>query len=195
MVWPGAIERYLSCGETMAAWKSIECIIGAATSWMPGTASSERLVIENLIVSPTRARMIGPGTWSPNVQALNFTPGAISTILCVVSSRMVFTGAGSSGFSAASRLSALPSANAPLWRSAEIFAGTGFRSILETSYGSGAGEGLQPAMKIAVAPPPRSWNTVFIDPPYCCLADRQLGCERPGLAVVREARLEFLDCD
>ena len=30
MVCPGAIERYLSCGDTIAAWKSIECIIGAA---------------------------------------------------------------------------------------------------------------------------------------------------------------------
>jgi hypothetical protein len=38
MVCPGATERYLSCGETMAAWKSIECIIGAATMLMPGTA-------------------------------------------------------------------------------------------------------------------------------------------------------------
>ena len=32
MVWPGAIERYLSCGDTIAAWKSIECIIGAAVT-------------------------------------------------------------------------------------------------------------------------------------------------------------------
>ena len=37
MVCPGAIERYLSCGDTMAAWKSIECIIGAADTRTPGT--------------------------------------------------------------------------------------------------------------------------------------------------------------
>src|ERR1044071_6625023 len=76
MVCPGAIERYLSCGETIAAWKSIECIIGAAVMRTPGTASSERLVMTNLMRSPTRARIVGPGTWSPKVQALNFTPGA-----------------------------------------------------------------------------------------------------------------------
>ena len=45
IVCPGAIERYLSCGETIAAWKSIECIIGAATSCTPGTVSSLRLVM------------------------------------------------------------------------------------------------------------------------------------------------------
>src|SRR5690349_8939150 len=120
----------------MAAWKSIECIIGAAVSRTPGTGSSLRLVIEKRILSPTRARMVGPGTWSPKVQALNFTPGAISMILCVVSSRTVFTGDGSSGSSAAPLLRAAPSAKAPLWRSLVTFAGTGFRSILATSYGS-----------------------------------------------------------
>ena len=78
---PGAIERYLSCGDTIAEWKSIECIIGAAVTRTPGTGSSQRLVMENLIRSPTRARTSGPGTWSPKVQALNFTPGAISMIL------------------------------------------------------------------------------------------------------------------
>jgi hypothetical protein len=46
----------LSCGETIAEWKSIECIIGAAVMRTPGTGSSERLVIVNLIRSPTRAR-------------------------------------------------------------------------------------------------------------------------------------------
>src|SRR3546814_10246105 len=81
MVWPGAIERYLSVGETIAAWKSIECIMGAAICGMPGVGSSLRLVIEKRIRSPTRARMLGPGTWSPNVQALNFTPGARSITL------------------------------------------------------------------------------------------------------------------
>src|SRR3954469_968044 len=92
------MERYLSCGETIAAWKSIECIIGADVRRTPGTGSSLRLVIEKRILSPTFARTVGPGTWSPNVQALNFTPGAISMILCVVSRRIVFTGEGSSGF-------------------------------------------------------------------------------------------------
>ncbi len=114
IVWPGAIERYLSCGETIAAWKSIECIIGAAVSCTPGTASSLRLVMEKRILSPTRARTVGPGTWSPNVQALNFTPGAISMILWVVSRRTFLTGAGSSGFSSAPMLSEPPSAKAPL---------------------------------------------------------------------------------
>src|SRR6266568_2845139 len=56
MVCPGAIERYLSCGDTMAAWKSIECIIGAATTCTPGTGSSLRLVMVKRIRSPTRAR-------------------------------------------------------------------------------------------------------------------------------------------
>src|SRR6185436_2415779 len=152
MVWPGAIERYLSCGDTIAAWKSIECIIGAAIICTPGTGSSLRLVIEKRILSPTRARTVGPGTWSPKVQALNFTPGAISMILCVVSSRTVFTGDGSSGLSSAPMLSEAPSANAPLRRSVDTFAGTGLRSILETSYGScagGAEEGLHAAIKNA----------------------------------------------
>src|SRR5262245_29350091 len=139
MVCPAAMVRYLSCGATIAAWKSIECIIGAATTLGPGTGSSLRLVMTNLIRSPTRARTVGPGTWSPKVQALNFTPGAISMILCVVSSRTVFTGEGSSGFSSGPKLSAAPSAKAPLLRSAETLAGVGLRSILEMSYGSGAG--------------------------------------------------------
>ena len=64
IVCPGAIERYLSCGDTIAAWKSIECIIGAANAAPPCTGSSLRLVIENLTRSPTRARIVGPGTWS-----------------------------------------------------------------------------------------------------------------------------------
>ena len=81
MVWPGAMERYLSCGDTMAAWKSIECIIGAAVTRTPGTGSSLRFVIVKRILSPTRARIVGPGTWSPKVQPLNFTPGEISMIL------------------------------------------------------------------------------------------------------------------
>src|SRR4026207_918878 len=55
IVGPGAIERYLSCGETIAAWKSIECIIGAAVMRTPGTGSSLRLVMLHLMRSPTRA--------------------------------------------------------------------------------------------------------------------------------------------
>src|SRR5262249_27859695 len=77
----------------------------------------------NLMRSPTRARTVGPGTWSPKVQALNFTPGAISTILCVVSRRTFFTGAGSRGASFAPVLSDPPSAKAPLWRSLFVFEG------------------------------------------------------------------------
>ena len=71
----------------------------------PAPARRERLVMVNLMRSPTRARTAGPGTWSPKVQALNFTPGAISMILCVVSRRISLTGDGSSGLSAASMLS------------------------------------------------------------------------------------------
>src|SRR4051812_2932419 len=123
MVWPGAIEWYLSWGETIAAWKSIECIIGAAVTLTPGTGSSLRLVMLNRMRSPTRARTVGPGTWSPKVHALNFTPGAISMILCVVSSRISFTGDGSSGASFAVLLSAAPSANGPVWRSCVVFEG------------------------------------------------------------------------
>src|SRR2546422_10940697 len=107
----------------MAAWKSIECIIGAAVTRTPDTGSSLRLVMLNLILSPTRARIVGPGTWLPKVQALNFTPGAISMILCAVSSRTVLTGEGSRRLSSAPMLSESPFANAPLWRSEPTFAG------------------------------------------------------------------------
>ena len=101
----------------------------------------------NLMRSPTRARTVGPGTVSPNVQALNFTPGAISMILCVVSSRTVFTGEESRGFNSAPMLSEAPSANAPLWRSELTFAGGDLSSIFDTSYGSGAAEGLHAASR------------------------------------------------
>ena len=114
IVWPGAIEWYLSWGETIAAWKSIECIIGAAVRRTPGTGSSLRLVMLKRMRSPTRARTVGPGTWSPKVHALNFTPGAISMILCEVSSRIVLTGEGSRGASFAPRFREAPSAKAPL---------------------------------------------------------------------------------
>ena len=138
MVCPGAIERYLSCGDTMAAWKSIECIIGAADTCTPGTRSSLRFVILKRIVSPTRARIVGPGTWSPKVQALNFTPGTISIILCVTSRRTSFTGAGSSGFSVAVMDSAAPAAKAPVCRPPVVTrAGGDLKSIVAGSYGSG----------------------------------------------------------
>src|SRR6478672_3915735 len=139
MVWPGATERYLSCGETIAEWKSIECIIGAAVTETPGIGSSERLVIENFTRSPTRARTTGPGTVSPNVHAENFTPGAISMILWVVSRRTSFTGDGSSGFNAAPIDSAAPCAKAPVWRSEVMTALGGLKSILAASYLSAAG--------------------------------------------------------
>ena len=58
-----------------------------------------------------------PVFFSPKVHAENFTPGAISMILCVVSRRMVFTGDGSSGLSSDVKLSASPTAKAPVWRS------------------------------------------------------------------------------
>ena len=133
IVWPGAIERYLSLGATMAEWKSIECIMGAAVTRTPGTGSSERLVMVNLTRSPTRTRTAGPGTWSPNVHPLNFTPGAISMILWVVSSRTSFTGEGSSGLSAASVFTEAPIANVPVWRSLVTVAGGVLKSIRDTS--------------------------------------------------------------
>jgi hypothetical protein len=123
----------LSCGDTIAEWKSIECIIGAAVSLRAGAGSSERLVIENLTRSPTFTRITGPGTWSPKVQAENFTPGAISMILCVVSSRISFTASATSGFTTASIDSALPCAYAPVCRSPERTAAEGFRSSLAGS--------------------------------------------------------------
>src|SRR6185503_10102071 len=92
-------------------------------------ASSLRLVITNLMRSPTRARSVGPGTWSPKVQALNFTPGAISMILWVVSRRTVLTDEGSRGFSFSPMLSEAPSAKAPLWRSPLTLAGGDSRTI------------------------------------------------------------------
>jgi hypothetical protein len=59
---PRPMDRYLSGGDTMAAWKSIECIIVAEVARTPGTGSSLRFVIVNRILSPTRARIVGPGT-------------------------------------------------------------------------------------------------------------------------------------
>ena len=87
----------------------------------------------NLMRSPTRARTTGPGTWSPKVQALNFTPGAISMILCVVSSRISLTGDGSRALSAGSIFSALPAEKDPVWRSLESTAGGVLKSILAVS--------------------------------------------------------------
>jgi hypothetical protein len=66
-------------------------------------------------------------------QALKRTPGAISTILWVVSSRISFRGAGSSGFSVAPVESALPAANGPLAPSVLTRAGFGLRSIFAGS--------------------------------------------------------------
>jgi hypothetical protein len=60
---------------------------------------------------------------SPKVQALTFTPGAISMILWVVSSRISLIGAATSGLTAASMLSASPAAKAPVWRSLDITEG------------------------------------------------------------------------
>ena len=89
---------------------------GAAVTRTPGIGSSERLLIVNLMRSPTRARTTGPGTVSPKVHALNFTPGAISMILCVVSRRISLTKPVVSGLSAAPMFSASPVAKAPVWR-------------------------------------------------------------------------------
>ncbi len=128
----------------------MECIIGAATTCTPGTGSSLRLVMVKRILSPTRARTVGPGTWPPKVQALNFTPGAISMILCVVSSCTSLTGDGSSALSSLPMLSDVPAANAPLCRSFDRVAGAGFMSILAGSYGS-EGERVHDARSTPVA--------------------------------------------
>ncbi len=136
IVCPGAIERYLSLGATIAEWKSIECIMGAVVTRGPGMASSERLLMVKRMRSPTLARTTGPGTVSPKVQALYFTPGAISMILCVMSSRISLTGAGSSGLSAASMLSALPAAKGPVWRSLVTTAVGEPKAMCLWSYGS-----------------------------------------------------------
>src|SRR6185436_9774115 len=103
----------------------MECIIGGIIICKPGATSSLRLVMLNLILSPTRARITGPGTWSPNVQPLNFTPGAISMILCVVSSWMVFTGDGSRGFISGAVLSPVPDENPSVCRSLDVLDGGG----------------------------------------------------------------------
>ncbi len=95
MVSPGTMEWYLSCGDTIAAWKSIECGIGMP-KFIPLMSSSLRFVITNLMRSPTRARTVGPGTPSPNAQAENFTPGARSMTLFVTSRRTSLTGPASS---------------------------------------------------------------------------------------------------
>ena len=92
----------------------MECIMGATTIAKPGRVSLLRLVMLKWILSPTRARTAGPGTWSPKVQALNCTPGAISTTLCVVSSCTNLTGAGSSGLSSALKFSEAPLAKVPV---------------------------------------------------------------------------------
>src|ERR1043165_3494299 len=51
-----------------AAWKSIECGIGALFTTLMRTRS------------PSRTRRIGPGTLPPNVHPSYFTPLAISTV-------------------------------------------------------------------------------------------------------------------
>jgi len=107
--------------------------MGATTIDIAGSISSLRLVMLKWILSPTRARTVGPGTWLPNVQALNFTPGAISITLWLVSSCTYLIGAGSSGLSCASKFSALPAANGPVWRCVLKVAGGDFNSILEAS--------------------------------------------------------------
>src|SRR5947207_932730 len=110
--------------------------MGAAVRRTPGKACALRFVIAKRMRSPTRARTVGPGTWSPNVHALNFTPGATSMIVWTVSSRISLTGAGSSGFSVAVVDNALPAAKGPEPLVLVTRAGFGFRSILAGSYGS-----------------------------------------------------------
>jgi hypothetical protein len=73
------------------------------------------------------------------VQAGNFTPGAISITLCVVSSRTSLTSAGSSGLTAASYESG-PAENGPVCRSVLITAGGAPSFIRDGSYLSTAAE-------------------------------------------------------
>src|SRR5262252_4069901 len=95
IVCPGPIEWNRSCGEPSAEWKSIECSIGAAMRRL-GEVTLVRLVMEKLILSPTRTRTVGPGTESPSVQAAYLTPGARSISRFDASSRISFSGFGSS---------------------------------------------------------------------------------------------------
>ena len=62
-----------------------------------------RLVMEKWILSPTVARTVGPGTESPSVHAAYFIPGARSISRFDASSRISFTGLGSSGCKVASK--------------------------------------------------------------------------------------------
>ena len=95
LTWPGAVnDASAPPPGPVAAWKSILC----------GTVESERLANSNSTVSPSRTRIIGPGTWPPNVQNLYSTPSAMRiTFSCTSNFTLTraawlrFTGGGASG--------------------------------------------------------------------------------------------------
>src|SRR5262245_27422119 len=124
IVCPGPIEWNMSCGEPSAEWKSIECSIGAAMRSL-GEVTLVRFVMEKRILSPTRARTVGPGTESPSVHAVYLMPGARSIRRFDASRRTSFRGLGSSGCSAASNDRLLPVAYGPERSSSTTTAGTG----------------------------------------------------------------------
>src|SRR5512144_1896584 len=68
----GLTFTYARLGATSAAWKSIECGIGALLTRVKST------------VSPTVTRSAGPGMSPPKVQASNATPSVRTTRAGVV---------------------------------------------------------------------------------------------------------------
>src|SRR5882724_11597153 len=148
MVWPGPIEWNRSWGDPIAEWKSIEWSIGAAMRSF-GVVTLVRLVMLKRILSPTRARTVGPGSWSPSVHAVYFTPGAISNSLFDASRRTSFTGLGSSGCSAGSKLRLLPVAYGPERSSSTTTAAEGSTS----DFGLGDSVASQPPSAAASAVP------------------------------------------
>ncbi|KGW80196.1 hypothetical protein Y046_5929 [Burkholderia pseudomallei MSHR2990] len=63
-------------------------------------------------------------------------PGAIRITVCVVSRRIAWSRAASSGWSAASKLNAEPAANGPVWRVCVTIAGPGLKSMRDGAYRS-----------------------------------------------------------
>src|SRR5882672_5573202 len=88
-----------------------------------GVVTLVRLVMEKRILSPARARTVGPGTESPSVHAAYLIPGARSISRFDASRRTSFTGLGSSGSSVASKLRLLPVAYGPERSSSTTTAG------------------------------------------------------------------------
>jgi len=74
----GFTLTYTRLGETSAAWKSIECGIGALFTTVKST------------VSPTVTRSTGPGTCPSKVQASKGTPSVRTIRVCRISSRILW---------------------------------------------------------------------------------------------------------